>query len=309
MSTFVDTTSFRLHDEDPVVEAVADYKRWLGVFDHLSPSSLGMFRRCPRQFYRRYIKGEKERPGEALIIGSSFHEGLEMNYAQKIDSHEDRPLSEVIQFLEDDAVPRVIENAGGKDEIRWDTAGDTTMAVDRVRSESSRILTAYHTVVVPRIQPVAVEQRFEWVPTGFPVKIIGYIDTITDDHRIVDTKTGKQVQKKIKPSWNLQGLVYANARQLPVEFHSVSRAKTPAICTPLESEDMVVRPDSRQAENLIKLMRLMIDQIAWYWERYGPDEEWPATGRLADWSQNLLPCKMCGWQKDCPAWAGEELPS
>ena len=54
-------------------------------------------------------------------------------------------------------------------------------------------------------------------------------------------------------------------------------------------------------------MRLMLDQIEWFWHRYGPDEEWPATGRLADWSQNLLPCKMCAWQKDCPAWSGETL--
>lgn len=301
----LDTTSFRLWDEDPVVQQTPGTEAWLGFLHHLSPSSLGMFRRCPRQFYMRYVLGKKEAPGESLVIGSFFHETLEHNYVQKIDSHEDLPLSEVIEYLGDAAVPKVLDEAGGKDEVRWDVKGDTAMALDRARSDAERITTAYHHSVTPRIQPVAVEQRFSWVPPGFPIPIIGYIDTITDDHRIVDTKSGKKVEKKVKPSWQLQGLTYANARQMPVEFHSVSRAKTPNICTPLESDEMIVRPDAKQSENLISLIRLMMDQIEWYMHRFGPDEEWPALGRLADWSQNLLPCKMCAWQKDCPAWAGE----
>jgi PD-(D/E)XK nuclease superfamily len=311
--SLLDTTSFRLWDEDPIAAVAQDmavpgtYPLWLGRFAHLSSTSLGMFRRCPRQFYKRYILGEKERPGEALVIGSTFHESLEHNYLQKIESHEDLPLSEVIEYLQDAAVPKVLEEAGGADEIRWDVGGDTTLAVDRMRSDSERITSAYHQTVLPRIQPVAVEQRFEWRPDGFPVPIIGYLDTITDDARTVDTKTGKQVQRKLKPSWQLQGLIYANAVGLPVEFHSISRAKTPAICTSLESDEMVIHPEQRQSENLVSLMRLMVEQIAWFYSLYGPDEEWPATGRLADWSQNLLPCKMCGWQKDCPAWAGEEI--
>ena len=300
----LDTTSFHLHDELPEQRPT-----WLGFLDHLSMTSLGMFRRCPRQFYRRYVKGEKERPGESLVIGSVFHETLEWNYKQKVSSYEDKPLSEVIQYLQDAAVPKVLDEAGGKDEIRWDVEGDTTMAVDRARSDSERITSAYHTVVTPRIQPAKVEQRIEWrLPGDFlPVPVIGYLDTITVDDRIVDTKTSKAVSKKVKPSWQMQGLVYANATGMPVEFHSISRAQTPSICTPVESEEMVIGPNVKQAENLVNLIHLLTDQIEWMWHRYGPDEEWPATGRLADWSQNLLPCRMCAWQSDCPAWAGESL--
>lgn len=304
--SLLDTTGFHLHDElPPAPTEVRRQKAWLGILDHLSPTSLGMFRRCPRQFFMRYVKGQKERPGEALVIGSIFHETLEWNYTQKIRSHVDRPLSEVVEYLGDAAVPKVIEEAGGKDEIRWDVGGDTTLALDRARDDALRMTGAYHATVLPRIQPVAVEQRIEWQPTGFPLPVIGYLDTITDDHRILDTKTGKQVTRRLKPSWNLQGLVYSNARGMPVEFHSVSRAKTPAICTPLESEEMVIEPNLQQAQNLIRLMRLLLDQIEWYMNRYGTDEEWPATGRLADWSQSMLPCNFCGWKSDCPSWAGE----
>jgi hypothetical protein len=52
---------------------------WPERIEHLSASSIGMFRRCPEQFRHRYILGEKERPGEALLIGSAFHTGLEFN--------------------------------------------------------------------------------------------------------------------------------------------------------------------------------------------------------------------------------------
>lgn len=304
---FIDTTSFRLFDEVPVVPQTNDHDdfRWLGIFRHLSPSSLGMLRRCPRQFQQRYIRGKKEAPGESLVIGSFFHETMEWNYRQKIESHEDRPLSEVVEYLGDAAVPKVLDEAGGADEIRWDVGGDTALAVDRARSDAERITSAYHASVLPRIQPTAVEQRFEWKPEGVPVKIIGYLDVITDDVRTVDTKTGKAVSKKIKPSWQLQGLTYANATSIPVEFHSISRAKTPSICTPLESDEMVINPQPQQAANLVRMIAMMADQIEYYMNRYGPDEEWPTLGRLADWSQNLLPCNMCAWKKDCPAWAGE----
>ena len=30
--------------------------------DHLSPTSLSMFQRCPRQYQERYVFGRKERP-------------------------------------------------------------------------------------------------------------------------------------------------------------------------------------------------------------------------------------------------------
>ena len=88
------------------------------------------------------------------MIGSTFHETLEYTQRQKIDSHEDRPLSGRIEYLQDAAAPKVLEEAGGKDEIRWDVGGDATMAVDRTRSDAERIITAYHRVVLPRIQPV-----------------------------------------------------------------------------------------------------------------------------------------------------------
>ena len=121
----------------------------------------------------------------------------------------------------------------------------------------------------------------------------------------MDTKTGKQVSRKVKPSWQLQGLTYANAIEMPVEFHSISRAKTPAICTPLESEEMVISPNPQQAENLVSADAPLDRPDRVVHGPLRPRRGVACAGRLADWSQSLLPCNMCALAADCPAWAGE----
>jgi PD-(D/E)XK nuclease superfamily len=271
-------------------------KPWPEEIHHLSASSIGMLFRCPRQFGRRYLHHEKERPGEALVVGSFFHEALDFNYKQKIESHQDLPLSEVVQFLGDVAVPKVLEEEGGANWIRWDTDLNTA------HKDAERITAAYGHVVMPRIQPVGVEFKFEIDVEGVPVPIIGYVDVWEQD-RTVDTKTGQKSVSKVKPSWALQGRLYGWATGRPTEYHSISRAKTPKITTALESEAMVVPvPSEQQAGQMTHLFRLAAAQISFLWERYGY-EDWPATGAVPDFTRNMLPCDYCGWKRGCPAWA------
>ena len=274
---------------------------WPPRIKHLSASSIGMFRRCPEQFRHRYILGEKEKPGEALLVGSAFHSGLEFNYLQKIDSHQDRELSELVEFLQDEGVPKVLEEAGGADEVAWDS-GDVEKGVAVLRNDSERILSAYRHTVTERIQPVAVEQKFS-IPAE-PVPVIGYLDTCTVDNRVIDTKTGGQVARKLKPSWQLQGVLYSAATGWPAEYHSISRAKTPSICTALESDEMTVWPNPVEAQNVLATAKTVADMIAYLYTTLGPDQPWPTLGRFADWSMTFSPCTNCGWRKVCPAWAG-----
>ena len=281
----------------------AKEKPWPEQLHHLSASSIGMLFRCPRQFYRRYILGEKERPGEAMVVGSFFHEALDYNYQQKITSGVDRPLSEIVQYLGDVGVPKVLDEEGGVDNIRWDTSPDTA------HKDAERITSAYAHVVMPRIQPVGTEFRFELDLDGVPVPLIGYVD-VWDADRTIDTKTGKQAVSKVKPSWRLQGSIYALATGRPTEYHSVSRAKTPKIVTALESEDMIVqRPSEDQANNMRHLFRLAAAQIAFYMHEYGLGREWPATGSVPDFTRNMLPCDFCGWRDGCPAWSTSGIPT
>ena len=218
---------------------------------------------CPEQFRQRYILGRKERPGEGLVIGSAFHEGVEYNYAQKIQSHEDRPTAEVVEYLQDVGVPKVLEEQGGAEEIAWD-GDDAVKGVDLLRRDSERILIRYHEDVVPRIQPVSLEEQLYIHDPRLRVPIIGYIDVrsayemVMDNDsvwvpdRVIDTKTGKQSVSKLKPSWMLQATIYSAMTNLPVEYHSISRAKVPKITTGLESSDMVFTPNEVKTENVIR---------------------------------------------------------
>jgi hypothetical protein len=277
------------------LNAPAAEKPWPEQVTHLSQSSIGMLFRCPRQFERRYLHHEKERPGESIVIGSFFHEALDFNYRQKVSSHTDRPVTEVVQYLQDEAVSKVLEEEGGEDNVRWDTGLGTA------RSDAERILAAYYFSVVPRIQPIGTEAKFSIDFAGLPVPVIGYVD-VWEQGRTLDTKTGKQVTKKVKPSWMLQGRLYGWATGRPTEYHSISRAKTPSIVTGLESEAMIVPvPTKSQQAELEHAFNTAAAMISFFYERFG-DEGWPTFGAIPDFTRNMLPCDFCGWRSGCPAW-------
>ncbi|HEY7421439.1 MAG TPA: PD-(D/E)XK nuclease family protein [Gaiellaceae bacterium] len=276
----------------------AKSEAWLdGYIDHFSASSLRMLKVCPEQYRQRYILGRKERPGEALVLGSAVHSAVGFNLTQKIDSHEDLPSAEVVSYFNDHAWPVAVERDGGEDEIRWDSKPDT------VRSDGERVTVGYHAVVCPTIQPLAVERRLDFVVPGVPVPFIGYIDFEELTHQ-VDLKTGKQVQRKPDANWRFQGTIYAAFTGKPTHFHSISRAKTPSIATPLDAPEMVVSPHSTQVAVVERVLRDYAAQVEWYFNRYGPDEPWPTSGLYMDYKGGAA-CGFCGYRKWCVAWEHE----
>ena len=287
----------KLLDFREFMGAGVDTLSWPPELDHLSASSVGMLVRCPRQFQRRYLFHEKEKPGESLIVGTTMHSTLAWNYATKVSSGKDQPVADMVQYLNDEAIHAAIKEAGGIDNVRWDSDPETA------RSDSERITSAYYRQVVPRIQPVAVEEQFTLNFESVRVPVIGYLDT-RESERVLDVKSGRAVTRKVKPSWQLQGRLYSLATRLPTEYHSVSRAKTPGIVTALESEDMVIPvPSDGQVAEMARTLEMASATISYYWERYGMDQDWPTLGAIPDWSRNVLPCDLCGWREGCPAWS------
>lgn len=268
-----------------------------GYIQHFSASSIRMLRICPEQYRQRYILGRKERPGEALTLGSAVHAAVGFSHQQKIESHEDLPVPQVVEYFHDKAWPTAVEKDGGVDEIRWDKKPE------EVRRDGERVTQAYHSVVSPRVQPIAVERRIEIVIPGVPVPFIGYVDW-EEELNVDDVKTGKQVQRKPDANWRFQGTLYTYALQKPTHFHSVSRAKTPSIATPKESPDMIVSPHEAQREHVEKVLRDFAAQVEWYFLRFGPDEPWPTTGTFMDYKGGPA-CNFCGFRKFCVAWAHE----
>ena len=266
---------------------------WL---DHLSPSSLTMFRRCPRQFQERYLHGRKERPAEAPVIGTAVHAGLERNFAKKIESHEDLPTHELIDWFMDEGfaatVAREQEKAGT--DIHWDTDPESA------RARGKKMLGEYQNTVSPRIQPVGVEGSVS-VDFGLPVPVVGRFDLLRESSTI-DWKTGKSTRRKPQESWRIQAAVYGEATGRPVEFHSISATVKGAvtIVTPLESEALLVHPSEAQRAQIRRSLQSIAAEMVFDMRLYGPDETWPTHGTLHDWA-----CGYCGFRNDCPAWSDE----
>jgi len=281
----------------PVVETPG----WLdGHIQHLSASSLRLLKVCPEAWRRRYIKHEKERPGEALTVGSATHAAVGFNQIEKIKTGEDLPVSTVVEYFHDKAWPEAVEDDGGVEEIRWDKKPE------EVRRDGERMTQAYQGEVSPRIQPLAVEQKISLSVEGVPVPIIGYLDFV-EERDVIDLKTGKQVSRKPDANWRFQATIYSLATEKAVHFHSVSRAQTPSIATPLSDPEMLLpfRPDL--VEVTATTLRDYAGMIEYYMHRYGPDETWPLTGLVSDYKGGAA-CNYCGYRPTCPAWAWERQP-
>ena len=262
--------------------------------EHWSPSSLSMARRCPEQFRRRYILGHKERPGSALVIGTAVHKGVERNCGQKIESHIDLPMVDLLDWYDDEGWPWSVNDEQEKtgQEILWKDAPDSA------RGRGRTMLSAYHHNVAPRIQPIGVEGMVE-VDFGLAVPVIGRYDILRES-TVIDLKTGQRAQKKPKESWRIQAAVYGEAAGRPVEFHSVTMASdkgAPAIWTPLEAEGLLEQPTEREREHMRISLRAVSAEVCLYMTLFGPEEPWPTHGRFHDWA-----CDWCGFRSTCPAW-------
>jgi len=288
---------------DAIVHEVAQSSsplHWnLGDYlNHWSPSSLTQFRRCPYQWQQVKIKGRKERPAEAPLTGSAVHVSLERNFGQKISSHEDIALAELLGWYDDVGFPQTVQieqERAGK-EVDWKTSPD------KARARGRSMLGSYHEKVSPRIQPTGVEQKFETSEFGLAVPVIGYLD-IAQQSSTVDVKTGKRKYTAAREDWRMQGGVYNFVQDRPVEFHSVSitDAGTVSVVTPLESEALIVHLSHAERQLLVQRVRAISAEACLYMELYGPELDWPMHGVDHSWS-----CQYCGFRPSCPAWQGRE---
>jgi CRISPR/Cas system-associated exonuclease Cas4 (RecB family) len=260
---------------------------------HWSPSSLSKLQRCPRQWQEYYIHGRRERPGESILVGSAVHSAVEMNFGQKIESHEDVAITELLDYYGSTfpvIVEREQERAG--EEAKW----DTTPA--RAQERGKAILAGYQSQVAGRIQPLAVETAIS-IDLGLGVPIEGRFDVEREDS-VIDLKSGKKATYKPKEDWRIQAVVYGAAKNKPVEFHSATASAVTnkvTIVTPLEAEAMLLQPSVREREELLRTLKALAALATSYMAEYGPDEPWPTMGVYHAWA-----CDYCGYRNDCPAW-------
>lgn len=203
-----------------------------GTIDHLSPSQISMFLRCPKQWEYRYIRGLKIPPSGAMVLGSAYHEGLAERFRYVINNDEqpasllaidafdtafERIKAEHLVTEEDEALPF--------DEIVWDeNPGE-------LKDTGVKLLTLYETKIAPMITPIAVEEkaRFDVSVTGLFYVPVHVITDLVTPEKIIDHKVKSRRFSEEDLKQDIQATAYWIAKKKPLDFHVALKTKQPSI--------------------------------------------------------------------------------
>jgi len=177
---------------------------------HLSATQLDMFSRCPEAYRRRYIEGEIIPPGFAMLRGTGVHRGAETNFKQKIESHEDLPVDDIVSAAAEGFESAV---AGG---YTLEVADEGRNVKDVIGENLDAVVdmaTCHATEQAPDYQPVTCEQ---WVRIELPKHshdLVGIIDLTDDENRVVDFKTSGRKKSQSDADHSTQLTIYAAAHK------------------------------------------------------------------------------------------------
>ncbi len=219
----------------------------------LRQSSIHTFLACQIRYFFAFLEGIKIPPKSALVVGKDFHKTLEVNYVQKVETHEDLPVADLKEFF-----------AATFDEdieaVEWsdkEKAEKVDVAKGRLKDTGVGCVEVYQEDVAPTIQPIELEQPFRIkFDNDFPYDLGGTTDMTAeiDDQGdkeqidifrpdgvvIVDNKTAGQSPVKNAAHKSLQLTIYTigyRARTGLIErgcrLDSVVKNKKPkVVCQP-----------------------------------------------------------------------------
>ncbi len=165
--------------------------------DHLSTTSRRMYLRCGRQYWYRYIEGQKMAPDSSLALGVAAHSSLSAGFALQVKTGTHPPTKKLLAHFAAQLPKTLREMAelAGADVERKD--GDTD---DRLLDDGTAMLSLYDREVGHKIRPARVEAE-SFVPieagAGGKFKLMVKVDLRTEGCEILDFKT----TKKRKPEY------------------------------------------------------------------------------------------------------------
>lgn len=182
---------------------------------YLSVSQCEMYLKCPQQYYRRYVLGEKRPPSVALVQGTTIHKVVEEGY-KDVMAALTHPLEKALDIYSGELDKNLTED------VVWDdTNDDDDLLVGpkkdkgAVKDQGVQLVKAWHKVKLPNVKPTAVEKSFVTFFGGSPV--VGKVDLIDaqGEMTVVDNKVvGKKYAQSLVNN-KLQLSLYSHATQLP----------------------------------------------------------------------------------------------
>jgi len=203
--------------------------------NHYSASQINQFMRCPSQWKYRYIDGLKLPPSSAMVQGISYHKGLETNFVQKIETHEDLPKEDVKDAFATSFDAEIKEVEFNEEE--------TSEGIDKVKGElkdvGMKLIDKASTDLFPLIQPVAVEKKIDIEFENVDYTLTGIIDLIDDKGIIHEEKTAAKSPSKdkegnyiIDQGYLVQGAIYCLGTSINrISYDYAIKTRDPKIIT------------------------------------------------------------------------------
>ena len=187
--------------------------------DHLSTTSRRMYLRCGRQFWYRYVEGQKIPPDSSLVLGVAAHGSLAFGFADQCRTDRHLPVAKLLAHFAArlPVTLREMQELAGADVER--KAGDTDA---QLKDDGVAMLKLCDGQIGAKIQPERVEAEGSLQITAGQAgtfKLVVKVDLRTRAGVIIDYKTTKKRKPEGEALWDTQ----LTAEQLVEE-----RAKRPA---------------------------------------------------------------------------------
>ena len=220
----------KLVEEASIEECVFSMPR-----GYLSVSQINTFRRCPRQYYFRYIKDLIRAPSATLVEGHAVHQSVAIGHLEAL-KHGKVPL-DVMLDAHNDTWKKEARDIDWKNEINDESE-------EIILQRGRRFLEQYRTGYIPHLHPKVdqkgpfIERRF-WVTVGdAKIPVLGYIDLVAKNERpegskeeeVIDHKVVGRSKSQSDVDGDFQLTVYSHATKIPrVRFQCFVRTKEPKI--------------------------------------------------------------------------------
>lgn len=249
------------------------------VAEILSPSQVRCFMDCQVRWWFKYgLKLPDPQTGN-LALGKAVHAALTENFAQKLETREDLPLTGVLALYRGAWAAEREQTAFRDDENPSELAACGEALVAKYMDEAA-----------PAIDPAAVEMRVAGEIGG--TRVQGWIDLLDASGRIIDIKTAARRPSGIEPDHRFQLATYAQlipAASGEVRLDTLVKTKTPGLVT----QNFTIGH-----QDLIATQRLYgLAQQAMRSELYMPNRLSISCSR-----------RNCGYWRRCEGELGGEVP-
>lgn len=175
---------------------------------HMSSSRMETFWRCGEQYRRRYVEKHIVPPGIALLVGTGLHVGSEVNFKQKIHTHCDLPIDDIVDAAVSGFEKRIHNES--YELTSEESAVGARKVIAQAKDLVANMAEIFAVDVAPDYQPVAVEVT-TLIELPGTHDLVTVTDLRDDQGRVTDFKSAGRKKSQQEADSSTQLTAYAAA--------------------------------------------------------------------------------------------------